>query len=77
MANGERRVAPGGRRNSDPKRIRSTAVLDVSFLQSGDIRVTIDGKDVEAPGSFGPDLNQHYMAQLAVSEEGSVTAFKH
>ena len=75
MANGERRT--GGRRNSDPKRIRSTAVLDMSSLQSSDIIVTVEGKDVEAPGSFGPDLNQHYMAQLAVSEEGSVTKFKH
>ena len=75
MANGERRT--GGRRNSDPKRIRSTAVLDMSSLQSSDIIVTVEGKDVEAPVGFDSDQNHHYMAQLAVSEEGSITAFKH
>ena len=74
MANGERRK--GGRRETDPKRIRSTAVLDTSFLQSSDDCIEFEGKKVAVPRSFGSDLNQHHMAQLNVSEEGSITVFK-
>lgn len=76
MAVSDRRT--GGRRETDRKRIRSSVMLEASFLQSGDSIVTIDGKEVEAPRSdFGADMNQHHMAQLTVSEEGSVIAFKH
>ena len=77
MANGERRVGTGGRRNSDLKRIRITAVLDASYLQSGDTCVSVGGRDIEAPSVFGSDLNQHHMTHLAVSAEGSITPTGH